>query len=110
MKHYAIIKGLVANFQQAWSGYLGKAISSDLVCFSSEKFLFSGHQMKCRSSQGLTLSLCVSCKSKSLDPRVWQHKGWLPVPYKSFSNKVEEHLSGGVFSNRQNLQVARCDA
>lgn len=96
MKHYAIVKGVMTNFHKAWSGYLGKAISSDSGCFNFKKFLFSGHQMMCGFRQGFTLSLCVSYKSKSLFPRVWQHKFWFSVPDKSLPNKFKENLSGGV--------------
>lgn len=34
---------------------------------------------------------------------------WVAVPDEGLSRKIEECLSGGIFSNRQN-QVARCDA
>ena len=47
------------NFWQAWSNYLGKAVPSDVVCFNSGSYLLSGHQMTCRSTQGVLLSLRV---------------------------------------------------
>ena len=37
-------------------------------------------------------------------------EGWLAVPGRGLSSEVEESPSGGVFSNRWNIQVARCDA
>ena len=63
-----------------------------------------------RGSQGLVLSLVVSCESKSLLIGIWQQKGWLTVAGRGLSSKAEESPSGDVFSNRCNLQVARCDA
>ena len=64
------------KLQQAWNGYFGKDVSSDVICFNSGKSWLSGHQMMCRSSQGLALSLSVSCESKSQFLVVWWHKGW----------------------------------
>lgn len=34
---------------------------------------------------------------KSLFTGVWKHKGWLAVPDRGLSNKVEESLFGGIF-------------
>ena len=51
------LKVLATHFQQALSRYLGIAVSSDVVSFNFRKSLVSGHQMTCRSSQGLALSL-----------------------------------------------------
>ena len=48
-------------------------VSSDVICFSLGKSLFSGHQMMCRSSQDLALALGVSPESKSLFLGVWWH-------------------------------------
>ena len=86
---YVIIKGLVTNFQQACSRYLGKAISSDVICFSTGKPLLSGRQMMCRSIQFSALSLGVSCVSKILFLGVWCHKGWLAVLDRGLSSEVE---------------------
>lgn len=66
--------------------------------------------MKYTSSQSFVLSLGVSYVSKSLFLGIWQYRGWLAVPDRSISSEVEESLSGGDFFNRQNCQVARCDA
>lgn len=60
------------------------------------------HQMVCRSSQSLVLSLDGSQESKSLFLGVWQHKDQLAIHYKGPSREVQKNLSGGV-------QVARCD-
>ena len=46
LKPYAIIKGLVTNFQQSWSEYLGKVVSSDAICFNSGNSLLSGQQVQ----------------------------------------------------------------
>ena len=94
LKYYVIIKGLVTNFQQAWSRDLGKALSSDVFYFTSRKSLLSGHQMTCRSSQGLALSLGVSCEHMDS-----QHQDCSAVLDRLFSD-VEESSSGGVFLNR----------
>ena len=64
----------------------------------------------CRSNQDLVLSLDVSCESRSLCSGVWWHTGWLSVPDRGLSSKVEENPSGVDFSNRRNLQVAAHDA
>lgn len=48
--------------------------------------------MVCRSSEDLVLSLDVSCKFRSLFPGVWQPKGWLPVPGRGPSSKVQKSL------------------
>ena len=67
--------------------------------------------MTCTSSQGSVLFfLGVLCEPKSLFFGVWWHKGWLAVPDRDLSSEMEESSSGGDFSNRQKLQVARCDA
>ena len=63
-----------------------------------------------QASQGLVPSLSVSCESKSIFLGVWLHKGWLAVLDRGLSSKVEANSSGGIFSNRQNLQEVRCDA
>ena len=76
LNHYVIIKILVANFQQALSRCLGKALSSN-VCLNSSKSLLSGQQMICRSGQDLVFSLCVSREHESPFPRVWPHKSLL---------------------------------
>ena len=68
------------------------------------------HQMACRSSQDPVLSLGVSCESISLFLGVWWPKDRLAVPESGHSSEVEENTFGGMFSKRQNLQVARCDA
>ena len=83
----------MTNFQQAWSGHLGKAVSSDVVCFNSRKILFSDDQMMCRSSQDLVLSIDGLCESKSLCTGVWQQKGLLAI----FDSEVEESSNGGVY-------------
>lgn len=66
LKCYVIIRSLATNFQKAWSGYPGKAVSLDVLCFNSGKTLLSGQQMPCMSSQGLVLSLHVSRGSRNL--------------------------------------------
>ena len=104
---YVIIKGLVTNFRQAWPGYLEKAVSSDVICSNSGKSLLSGHQMICRSSQGLELSLSVPHESKSLFLGVLRHKGWSAVPDRGLSTEVKGSSFGSIFSNRQNLQVSQ---
>ncbi|XP_064448745.1 uncharacterized protein LOC135364545 isoform X6 [Mirounga angustirostris] len=73
------------------------------------KYLPSCHQLVYRSSQGLVPSLNVSRGPKSPFPGIWQHKVWLAVCDKGLSREVEENLCGGVFSNGETLQVARCD-
>lgn len=52
---YVTAKGLVINFEQAWSVYLGKACISEFVCFIPGA-LISGYQVTCRSSLGSLLS------------------------------------------------------
>ena len=52
----------------------------------------------------------MSHKSKSLFPGLWLNKGWLEVHNRGLSRKVEENSPGDVFSIKQNLQVAGCDA
>lgn len=54
--------------------------------------------MTCRSTQGVLLSLRVSCESKSLLPGVSWHKGWLAVLDRGLSSEVKENPSEGVFS------------
>ena len=56
------------------------------------------------------LSLGMSHESKNLFLRVGWHKGCLVVSDRNLSNEVEESLSGGIFSSRLDLQVARCNA
>ena len=68
------------------------------------------HQMAYRSSQDPVLSLGVSCESISLFLGVWWPKDRLAVPESGHSSEVEENTFVGMFSKRQNLQVARCDA
>lgn len=53
---------------------LGKWSLSD-VCFNFWKLL-SGHQVVCRSSLRLVLSLDVTCESRSLFLEIWWHKSW----------------------------------
>ena len=45
LKVYVTIKVLATDFQEAWSGYLGKAAPLDVVYFSSGKSLLLGYQM-----------------------------------------------------------------
>ena len=66
--------------------------------------------MMCRSIWGSMLSLSVSHEAKSLFLGVCWHEGWLAVPDRRLSSKVEENSSAGVFSNTQNPQVSKCDA
>ena len=75
LKCYFILKGLGRNFLQAWSGYHGKAVSSD-VCFNSRKSLLLGHQMICGSSQCLVLSGGMSHESMNLFLGILWHKNW----------------------------------
>lgn len=51
---------------------------SGIICFHSGKSELWGHQMVCRASQGLVLSLHVSCESETLVPGVWCNfqPGW----------------------------------
>ena len=74
---------------------LQKAVSSDVIYFSSGKSFLSGHRIMCRSSQDLVHFLYVSCESKSL-LGVWWHKGWLAIHDRGLSSEVEESSSGGV--------------
>lgn len=87
---------------------LGKAILSD-VCFSS-KSLPSSHQMVYKPSlRGLVLFLDVSCASRNLSLQFcWLR--WFSVPDRGHFSEFKESPSGGVFSNRWNLQVEKCDA
>ena len=52
-----------------------------------------------RSNQGLMLSVDVTYGFKDLFLGVWQHKGWLTVSDRGLSIRVEESVSGHVFSN-----------
>ena len=54
-------------------------------------------------------SLGVSYEFKTLFPGTWWHRGLLEVPDAGFSSKVQEGLSRGVLSNRQNLKFIRYD-
>lgn len=63
----------------------------------------------CRSSLDLVLSFGMSCGSKNLFLGAGWQKCWLVVPDGGLSNE-SENFSAGVFSNKQNLQVARSDA
>lgn len=62
-----------------------------------------------KSSQYLVLSLGMSHESKRLLPQVWWHKSWLAVPDRGLSSNAEECSLAGVFCNRRNLQITRCD-
>ena len=84
-----------------WTSWKSCLIRCHLLQF---QILFSGHQMVCRSSQGLVLSLDASCESKSPFPGVWWHKDCLAVPDEAFPERLES-LSGDVFSNRRNLHM-----
>ena len=96
-------EAIVRKMYTGLSRHLRKVVSSDVICFNSRKPLLSGHQSAYRSGQGLVLSLDVSCESKGLFSGVWWHKGWLEVPDKVLSSKVEESLSGGVFFQQMKL-------
>ena len=62
-----VVKALATNSQQAWSSYLGKADSSDAICFNSGKSLPLGRQMLYRSSQALALKCnCVMWVQESV--------------------------------------------
>lgn len=58
---------------------LRKLFLSDIICFNSWQYLLSGHQVMCKSSLGLVLSLDVKLKLRNLFPEVWWHKSWLAV-------------------------------
>lgn len=65
---------------------------------------------RCASfSQGLVLSLDMLRESKSLFPGIWWPCGWLAIPDKGLFSKDEEVLSEGVFSERQSIQIKRCN-
>lgn len=64
----------------------------------SRDYLHAGYQMTRKSNEGLVLFFRVSHEPKSLFPGVWWHKGWLSVTNRGLSSKVEESLSGVVFS------------
>lgn len=63
----------------------------------------------CRSSSDLVLSLGMSCGPKNLFFGFGWQKCQLVVPDGDLSSE-SENFSAGVFSNKQNLQVARSDA
>lgn len=87
---------------QIWSGHLGKVVLSDVICLNSSKSLLLGHQMVCRSSQDLVLSLDVSHEGNSLFPGVWQHKCWSAVPDKGLSRKARKCFRGCLFQQMKN--------
>lgn len=66
------------------------------MCFSARKSFVSGHQIMCRSSEGLVLSLGVSDESESLFLGIWQHKGWLAVLDRGLFRKVDKSSSESV--------------
>ena len=57
---------------------------------------------------GVVLSLSVSCESRCLFPGAWWPKGWLAVPDRGLSSKVEVSRSRSVSASRCNIPVARC--
>lgn len=92
---------------------LEKLSPSGVVCFSSWKSLFSGHQLGHRSRQALMLPLDMICYSKSQEFfcfwfLVWWYKGLLTVLNRALSRRVERGLSRDVFSSRWNPQAAEC--
>ena len=94
------------NFQQAWFGYPWKAVSSDVICFSSGKSLLLGHQMMCCPVR-VWCFLWVCHVNPSVPWSLVAH--WLgSITWWGLSIEVEESSSGGVFSNRWNLQVTKC--
>lgn len=48
--------------------------------------------------------------SWSLVSSISSHMGLLAILDRALSNKFEECSSGGVFSNRQTFQTAKCDS
>ena len=58
-----------------------------------------------RSRQGLMPSLDVSHESKSLFPGDSWHKGWSVLESTTFPARLKKSLSGGVISNRENLEA-----
>ena len=98
------------NFQQAWFWSPGKMILTDVTCFNSRKYFTFKSPDGMQSSQDSVLSLGMSCESICLLLGVWWPKDRLAVPESGHSNEVEENTFGEIFSKRQNLQVARCDA
>lgn len=63
----------------------------------------------CRSSSDLVLSFGMSFGPNNLFFGFGWQKCWLVVPDSGLSSE-SENFSAGVFSNKQNLQVARSDA
>ena len=101
-----IIKGLTDKLPTGvvQTRYLQKAVSSDVIYFSSGKSFLSSHRIMCRSSQDLVHFLYVSCESKSL-LGVWWHKGWLAIG--AFPVRLKRVLLEVFLSNRQNIQIVR---
>lgn len=95
-KCHVITKYLLTNLHQSWSRYLGKAVSSNAIS-NSEKSLLSGHQIVCRSSQGLVLSSGVWSEFKSICFGICCYKGWLAVSDRNLSSEIEEISSRGIF-------------
>lgn len=71
---------------------LRKLPPSAVIYFYSRKSLLSGHQLACRSTQGLVLSLDATHGSTVYSLQFGGTKGW-------FLFSGVETLSGGVFSN-----------
>ena len=59
----------------AWSFCIGKAVSSDIICFNSGKCLSGNHQMMCGCTKSYVLSLGVSHESRCHCIRGWLSKG-----------------------------------
>lgn len=81
-------------------------ISSDVVCSGAGKSGFSGHQMVCRSSQAVVLSLEGSHGSRSLFSGVCQHR----IGQQCLTGKVEQNLVYWKRHLQKKVQVATCDA
>lgn len=107
MKHYVIIKFGRQTSNRHGPNSFGKLSHQKLSASIPGIFTFrSLDNVQVQS----VLSFDVSHESPSLLPGVWQHKNWFAVSDGGLSSKVKESLHGGAFSNRQNLQLAKCDA
>ena len=96
-KCYIIVKDLVANLQLGWSGYLGKAVSSDVVCFSPGKSVLSGHHMIRRPVRLWFLSLSMPQESQSLFLVFWWPKGSITAMIEACPARLRRVNSGDAF-------------
>ena len=81
---------------KAWFRYLGKAVSSDFICFNSRKSLLAGHHVQIHL--GSAFSLCCVTRIQKSIPGSLAAQGWLAIADRDLSNEAGEDSSGGVFS------------